>query len=721
MAQAAALRKRVTHAVLASVAIFALSITYWGVNTFQQSEATGTGRTTITFEEFAAPREMGTQSEYLDKGVRFSDDAGNVNRTTALSREGAVGCSAEQIASSGSNRLHPYPNPSSPLVITFTENRVANDVSFQLLGVQSAKNVVEFFDHTGKVLDTKEYVSPGANCDKKELVTLTKANIAKIRITQPGNDFYSTGDGLAIDDFSFAALGSPVETAFSVSPTDGIAPLTVTATYTVTNTGSAATQPTTQTITFEDLQNVPASYSGTPVEVKDQYAATYGVRFSSRVQHTTGQMDSSTPADYVVAHRFDMCTKGNSITSFPFIRQPDPVAASPIRIAFNTPVSAATVGVWSGNVPVYVKAFDANGTELAGKTARVGACDPVNLSTTGDKIASIEVFMKANEFQLGNGIAIDEVSFTRNTATSTPVTNATINWGDGQTAPFTSSIAQHTYATPGTYQVVLTVNGQEAGRQTVRVTQTQQQDPSISFTASKDTYKPGETVQLTLRNGGPGTVELPNGAPFDIKRTDGTSVFAPLATQAIKPLPAGQSTSWTWNQRDDADKQVADGSYIATVRYTANGAQKTKQATFTINKGGVVPPFDGSFSITPTSGTLPLMVTFTCESKNSTALTGLTLDWGDGTVISDATCPSTLTHSFTNQGEYTVKILQGGQLIGTQKVLANAAVSNDGKGAPRVLASTGANLLIVLIVAAVLSGLVSYFILRRPFHGNQAQ
>ncbi|MGI6103302.1 MAG: hypothetical protein ACOYBJ_01635, partial [Patescibacteria group bacterium] len=199
------------------------------------------------------------------------------------------------------------------------------------------------------------------------------------------------------------------------------------------------------------------------------------------------------------------------------------------------------------------------------------------------------------------------------------------------------------------------------------------------------------------------------------------SVFAPIATQAIKPLPAGQSTSWTWNQRDDADKQVADGSYVATVRYATNDAQKTKQATFTINKGVVVPPFDGSFSITPTSGTLPLAVTFTCESKNSTALTGLTLDWGDGTVISDATCPSTLTHSYTNQGEYTVKILQGGQLIGAQKVLANAAVSNDGKGAPRVLASTGANLLIVLIIAAVLSGLVSYFILRRPFHGNQVQ
>ncbi|MGI6103495.1 MAG: PKD domain-containing protein, partial [Patescibacteria group bacterium] len=393
MTQAAALRKRVTHAVLASVAIFALSITYWGLNTFQQSEASiTTDRTTITFEEFAAPRLLGTQNEYVDKGVKFSNDAGQTDKTTALTKEGAQ-CTngvftAEQLATSGTNRLHPYPNVSDPLVITFTENRVTTDVSLQLLGVGDAKNLVEFFDHTGALIEKKEYVNPGtgAGCDKKQLVSLTKPNIAKIRISQPGNNFAVTQDGLGIDDLSFAILGEPI--VFTVTPTTGTIPLTVKATYTI-STGSS---------------------------------------------------------------------------------------------------------VGSTTIPP----------------------------------------------------------------------SSVVSWGDGQTTTLSNTTVEHTYTTAGIYSVVLTVSGQKVGEQTITASDTVQQDPSVVFSASKDSYSTGEIVQLTLRNGGPGTVELPNGAPFDIKRTDGASVFAPIATQAIKPLPAGQSTSWTWNQRDDADKQVADGSYVAT-------------------------------------------------------------------------------------------------------------------------------------------------------------
>src|SRR5690606_8717994 len=47
--------------------------------------------TTITFEEFAAPRLLGTQAvgEYEAKGVRFGNDSGTTNATTAISKEGA--------------------------------------------------------------------------------------------------------------------------------------------------------------------------------------------------------------------------------------------------------------------------------------------------------------------------------------------------------------------------------------------------------------------------------------------------------------------------------------------------------------------------------------------------------------------------------------------------------------------------------------------------------
>lgn len=726
----AGIRERVSRALMVSAAVYALAIGVWAVQTRQLSEAspTGTGaKTTITFEEHQAPRLLGTQGtyEYASQGVTFGDDSGNTNATAALTKEGAqcnggVVYTGEQLATSGSNRLHPYPGVSSPLVITFTNNRVSNDVSFQLLGVGDSKNTVEFFDHTGKVIEKKDFVNTGSGvgCDKKQLVSLSADNIAKIRITQPQNA--NGDDGLGIDDLSFAALTAPVDTTpgtFSISPSTGPAPLTITAVYTAP--GATAPTPTTATITFDELQNVPAAYAESAVQVKDQYANSHGVRFSSRVQKTTGHYDTSSPADHVVAQSFGQCTTGNAISSYPFVRQPDPVSASPIRMSFDEPVTVATVKVYASSVPVYLKAFDVAGAEVASQTAQ-GGCKTASLTAqSGKQISAVEIFMKATEYQLGQGFAVDEVSITR-VGTVAPATEELVwDFGDGTEIDDGSAVETHTYTQAGIYTVNLMVENKDIGQKTVTVTTDETPTPTETVAATLVTSKPdydrGEKVEFTLKNTGNVALELKNGAPFKISQ-GATVKFSPVATQALEAIAAGQSKTWSWDQKGDDGQQVADGTYAVTVDFSANGQAYSRSAAFTVVDATVpILKVNGAFSVTPTSGVIPLSVTLTCTGDT---IRDIVADWGDGTVTSGVTCPTTLSHTYAQVGTYTITLRQGTTTLGTQQVIALAS-SVDGKGAPPTrLASSGGNLIVLLLIATVVAGLFSYLIIRRPFHGG---
>lgn len=535
------IRERVSRALMVSAAVYAVAIGIWAIQTRQLSEAspsTTATKTTISFEEQQAPRLLGTQGtyEYAAQGVVFTDDGGNSNATAALSKEGAqcnggLVYTGEQLATSGSNRLHPYPSVSSPLVISFTNNRVSNDVSFQLLGVGDAKNVVEFFDHNGTTIETKEFVNTGAGvgCDKKELVSLSAPNIAKIRITQPQNA--NGDDGLAIDDLSFASLTDPVDTSLgtlSVSPASGTAPLTITATYT-------------------------------------------------------------------------------------------------------PPAGGTTAGLsW--------------------------------------------------------------------------------NFGDGTNTADTAAVQQHTYAAAGSYTVILKKGTETVGTQIITVTAAST-EVAATLTTSKSNYPRNETVQFTLKNTGSLPIQLKNGAPFSINRGVET-VYTPTATLAIETLAAGQSKTWTWDQATDNGTPAEDGSYVVTVNFTANSQEYGRSAAFSIE--GTTSQ-TGTFGITPTSGTIPLTTTLTCTGDT---IRDIVVDWGDGNVTSGVTCPTSLIHTYTHIGEYTITLRQGTTILGSQKITALASAS-DGKGTPPTrLASTGASLVLMLIIATVIAGLGSYLIIRRPFHGQ---
>ena len=201
------------------------------------------------------------------------------------------------------------------------------------------------------------------------------------------------------------------------------------------------------------------------------------------------------------------------------------------------------------------------------------------------------------------------------------ITSRQWDFGDGQTS--TELNPQHTYATPGSYTVSLTVNG-----------------PAGSDVESKINYI--SVYSEVISN-------------FSADRTSGISPLAVSFTNSS----TGSYTSLFWNFGDGGTSTstnpthtyTAGGMY--TVSLTASGPGGTDTET-KINYITVYTPVVAGFTSTPTSGVVPLTVNFTNTSTGS--YTNLTWDFGDGGT-STATNPS---HLFTSSGTYTVVLTASG-------------------------------------------------------------
>jgi hypothetical protein len=77
-------------------------------------------------------------------------------------------------------------------------------------------------------------------------------------------------------------------------------------------------------------------------------------------------------------------------------------------------------------------------------------------------------------------------------------------------------------------------------------------------------YNTNETVRIGVSNDGPGTVDLPNAAPYEIRRNEsGTwrTIYSPIAAQVITRLPGGKRLAWQWDQRLDDGSLAPFGDY----------------------------------------------------------------------------------------------------------------------------------------------------------------
>jgi PKD repeat protein len=231
-----------------------------------------------------------------------------------------------------------------------------------------------------------------------------------------------------------------------------------------------------------------------------------------------------------------------------------------------------------------------------------------------------------------SGTAPLAVSFT-DLSSGSP-TSWSWSFGDGGTS--TLQNPTHTYTTAGTYTVNLTA----------------------SNTSGSDTKTRSGYISVSA--------PPPPSANFAGSPTSGT---APLAV-SFTDLSSGSPTSWSWSFGDGGTSTLQNpthayttaGSYTVSLTVGNASGGDTKTVTDYVSVTPPPPP-TANFAGTPTSGTAPLVVSFTDLSTGSP--TSWSWSFGDGGT-------STLqnpTHTYTTAGSYTVSLTVGNAGGGDTKTL----------------------------------------------------
>ncbi len=225
------INRRIRTAVGVSVAIFAVTLGYWGVLTNQQSQADTVGATTLTFDDHSQGSIPG--DTYAAQGVYI--DSPNAGGGGYLHVPDATGFCAGYQPPSSPNVLTVNPGPSFgpwPLVVGFTNNQVSDSVSLVVLNSLVGVSV-KSYDASNALIEEKGIGA--SNTCVNTPVTLSKGSSTGIARIEVYRHQENAAYGYGIDNVSFGPLHAPISNFdFTLTPTSGNAPLTVTATYTGT-------------------------------------------------------------------------------------------------------------------------------------------------------------------------------------------------------------------------------------------------------------------------------------------------------------------------------------------------------------------------------------------------------------------------------------------------------------------------------------------------------
>jgi PKD repeat protein len=225
------------------------------------------------------------------------------------------------------------------------------------------------------------------------------------------------------------------------------------------------------------------------------------------------------------------------------------------------------------------------------------------------------------DFSLASTCATQPLAFTNSTVA---VDNDPINryvWNFGDNTPVVSvKDPVHTFASPGTYNITLTVYGSQSGCASVITRR-------VNITALPEVIF--------------STVPVCNG--YTVQFTDNTS------------LPLGETVrSWEWNFGGQGSSLVQNpqfnfnqpGSYIVSLKLTlASGCSRT------LTRNVIVAPRpQADFRFSPNYRAAPMEVTFVNDSRRAIRYQW---DFGDAAFSTDA-APR---HTYTAIGEYTVTLL----------------------------------------------------------------
>ena len=210
-----------------------------------------------------------------------------------------------------------------------------------------------------------------------------------------------------------------------------------------------------------------------------------------------------------------------------------------------------------------------------------------------------------------------------------PITNVTLDWGDGSTPVNTT---QTFFTLPHTYA---------AGSYPVTVTATDLQ-PNTTSISQPLTVTPNQPPTCTL------TVAPASGtAPLPVTATG--SCIDPENDITSEVIDWGDGT--TTNGTSGTHTFKARGQYKVTLTAT-DSATLTGSASQTVTVGKNLTP-TCTLTVAPNSGPVPLTVlaTATCNDADGDTLTTV-ISWGDGTTTNG----STGTHTYTAAGSFTVTV-----------------------------------------------------------------
>ncbi len=86
-----------------------------------------------------------------------------------------------------------------------------------------------------------------------------------------------------------------------------------------------------------------------------------------------------------------------------------------------------------------------------------------------------------------------------------------------------------------------------------------------SLATEKQCYNVGSAVKFTMSNNGQNAITLTDGHPWDARNAQGNIVYSPFRDNTLVDLDAGDTLSWSWNQKGANGLQVAAGKYSMVV------------------------------------------------------------------------------------------------------------------------------------------------------------
>jgi parallel beta-helix repeat protein len=226
---------------------------------------------------------------------------------------------------------------------------------------------------------------------------------------------------------------------------------------------------------------------------------------------------------------------------------------------------------------------------------------------------------------------------------ATPIDTYKFDFGDGTvTGNQSAATAGHTYRTPGTYTLKVTVTdhgGLSSSATTqIRVTAPADAPPSAVLTASPAAGP--APLQVTADGSDSSDTDS---TPIDTYRFDFGDGSDPVGPQS------GATATHTYD---------TPGTYTVTMTVTDTAGLASSATTQVTVRQPVDAPPAATLTLSPSSGLAPLAVTADASGSTDTDATPIAtydFDFGDGTVTGPQADP-TATHTYLLEGTYTVTV-----------------------------------------------------------------